>query len=136
MTAHHQLAPGAAVIWHRPLPWPASSSDASIAVDRHQRRTKDVALPLEPWEIICGQICPSPLEWPRQPLDAGFEPLHEPKELMEEHYGCERAGGDFTRNISLPEGIIPKSIEATYDLAWRSQSHALLPLKAGRSPCR
>jgi HSP20 family protein len=37
------------------------------------------------------------------------------KEIKEEHYYCaERATGEFSRAITLPEGVTAESIEATY----------------------
>jgi HSP20 family protein len=39
----------------------------------------------------------------------------EEKEVKEEHYYCaERATGEFTRTITLPEGVASDAIEATY----------------------
>jgi len=40
---------------------------------------------------------------------------HEEKEVKEENYYCsERAAGEFSRSISLPEGVNTDAIEATY----------------------
>lgn len=40
----------------------------------------------------------------------------EEKEIKEEaYYCCERASGEFTRAITLPEGVKPEGIEATYE---------------------
>ncbi len=39
----------------------------------------------------------------------------EEKEVKEEHYYCaERATGEFSRAITLPEGVLAESIDATY----------------------
>ena len=40
----------------------------------------------------------------------------EEKEVkQEDYYCCERASGEFSRSISLPEGVTPESIEAVCD---------------------
>ncbi len=40
----------------------------------------------------------------------------EEKEIKEEdYYRCERATGEFSRGISLPEGVDPDSIEAAFE---------------------